>query len=108
MDVDAATEGERLRAKTRLREQADLWQCPRQDSNLRHLAPEASALSPELRGQGRPAGRGTGDSRSASATGDGPLYSFERRSAFLRIGDHERVQIARYECTREDCSSLVA
>ena len=25
--------------------------CPRQDSNLRHLAPEASALSPELRGR---------------------------------------------------------
>lgn len=30
--------------------------CPRQDSNLRHLAPEASALSPELRGHGHAAG----------------------------------------------------
>jgi hypothetical protein len=27
--------------------------CPRQDSNLRPTAPEAVALSPELRGRGR-------------------------------------------------------
>jgi hypothetical protein len=41
-------------------------ECPRQDSNLRHLAPEASALSPELRGREEGGRRLTDNSRPAT------------------------------------------
>ena len=87
-------------------------ECPRQDSNLRHLAPEASALSPELRGR-EEGGRLTDNSRSATGDRDSRLVAARpaarpaERGAIIpvRAGDCPSRGRVRRECRNPEAAT---
>src|SRR4030042_951432 len=79
--------------------------CPRQDSNLRHLAPEASALSPELRGR---LGYATRESPTRNAIGETALYPFNPGLTLLRVWHDEGVQVLWQDTVRKHRPRFVA